>query len=115
MYEHYIRIDEQNRIIDAFTTAQRLPEKGDIYLHDGGPEVEIFPRQPGQPLSLTVQGHVVWLLSYEKGSVRSRTKEELEADMPPVPPAPDTGTRLADAEADIAVLLKAINIMTGGN
>lgn len=114
MYEHYIRIDEQNRIIDAFTTAQRLPEKGDIYLHDGGPEVEIFPRQPGQPLALKNQGTIVWLMVYENGKARNRTKAELEADIPPLPEAPDTGTRLADAEADIAALASVLEILLGG-
>ena len=114
IYKHYIKIDSHCRIIDAFTTAQRQPEAGDIYLHDGGPAVEIFPRQPDLSLSFPARGVEVWLLAYDNGQPRWRTEDELEADMPPAPSVPDTGTRLADAEADIQTLLECINIIVGG-
>lgn len=114
MYDHYIRIDEQDRIVDGFSTAERAPEAGDIYLHSSEESrFELYPGQIAPPLYFAVQGQRIYDYKYEHGQPCRRSKVELEADMPPVPPAPDTGTRLAAAETDIATLAEAMWIILG--
>ena len=114
-YDHYIRTDDENRIVDGFSTAERLPEDGDVYLHSSvESRFELYPGQIAPPLSFTVQGQRIYDYAYEHGQPRRRSKAELEADMPPVTPVPDTSTRLADAEADIAALASVLDMLLGG-
>ena len=118
-YEHYIRVDDQSRIVDGFSTYSRQPEEGDILLRaEGGEVFDILEDGVDRPLWFSPPAYPdgkIYRFAWTGEQVRMRSGEEWASDVPPVPPAPDTGTRIADAEADIAVLLKAINIMTGGN
>lgn len=114
MYEHYITIDAQSRIIDGFTTAQRSPGEGDIFLHEGGEIFELFGKDPNRMLFFFVEGVKVWQYAYEDNKPRNRTTAEIQADMPPIPHVPTPGERLDDAEADIQTLNDTILIMLGG-
>ena len=113
MYGHYITIDSENRIIDGFTTAQRQPGEGDIYLHSGGPVFELFGKDPGRLLYTQVEGVKIWLYSYNNGRVRYRTKAELAEDMPKIAPVPTAEERLKSAEEDIKTLGDTLLVMLG--
>ncbi len=115
MWEHYISIDAQGRIIDGYTTAQREPSEGDVYLHDGGAVFELFGRDPYRDLCVVIEGQPVWLYAYDESRVRYRTAEELAADTPAVAPRPSAFQRLEDAEADIETLAMAMAIAFGGD
>lgn len=114
MWEHYITIDNENRIIDGFTTAQREPSEGDIYLHDGGAVFELFGRDPYRDLYVLIEEQPVWLYAYADGKTRYRTAEELAMDTPVVAPRPSSSQRLEDAAADIETLAMAMTVAFGG-
>lgn len=113
MYDQYITIDSENRIIDGFTTAQRQPGDGDIYLHSGGPVFELFGKDAGRLLYTQVESVKIWLYSYTDGRVRYRTKAELVGDMPVIEPVPTADERLKSAEEDIKTLGDTLLVMLG--
>lgn len=114
MYEHYITLDSEKRIIDGYTTAQHPPAESDIFLHSGGAVFELFGKDPYRELSLLTQNEPVWLYVYEEGKPRHRTKAELAADLPVTEPPRSVDERLSDAEADVQTLTEVLNIMLGG-
>lgn len=117
-YEHYIRVDARKRIIDGFSTFDRQPQEGDILLRsDGGEVFDILGDGRWRPLYFLPQAlpdTPIYEYAWTGEAVRTRTEDELMADIPPLPEAPDTGTRLADAEADIAALASVLEILLGG-
>ena len=119
MANHYITIDEKNRIIDGFSDFYRQPEYGDILLRsDGGQEFELFGKDPNRHLWMStpnMQGVKVYLYAYDNGQTRYRTDEELNADIPPLPYTPTVEERLDTAEYNIETLDRVLIIMLGGD
>jgi len=114
MFDHYVSVDSQGRIIDGYTTAQHPPAEGDIYLHSGGPVFELFGKDPYRELALEVESGPLWLYLYEDDKPRHRTKAELAEDLPATNPPRSVDERLSDAEADVQTLTEVLNIMLGG-
>lgn len=117
-YEHYIRIDDQNRVVDGFSTFDRQPQEGNILLRsDGGEVFDILGEGLWRPLFFVPPAFPelkVYEYAWTGTEVRRRDDEEILSDIPPLPNVPDTGTRLDSAEADIQTLLECINIIVGG-
>lgn len=117
-YEHYIRVNDADLIIDGFSTYDRQPEEGDILLRsDGGEVFDILGDGRWRPLYFIPPAFPdlqVYEYAWTGESVRARSVKELEADMPPLPPVPDPGPRLDSVEADIETLLLGLEIIMGG-
>lgn len=96
-YRHYVRADEQGRVIHGFSEAFEQPQEGDILLTDQGIRQfqEILKNGQGIPLYKVVAGQMV-----------AREKAEIDADIAALPaPSPTVEERLAAAESVIISLL----------
>lgn len=87
--KHYIRIDEENRVIKGFSDAFEKPKEGDIVINEkGGRHFRLpFENRVNPPLK-TDEG--VPLYKYENGEAKERTQEEIQADIDALPPSPPT-------------------------
>lgn len=101
--KHYIRLDEQNRVVYGFSTIFDTPLKTDICINeDGGRHFELFGVV--NPPLLDMQG--INLYKYENGKVIERTPEEIQADVDAKPKPPlSLEARMAAAETAIMEML----------
>lgn len=96
-YKHYIRTDDQGRIIHGFSTAFEHPQDGDICINEqGGYQFRPFPGGEENPPLRSFDGNVP-LYKWEGGAVVARTAAEIKADIPP--PTPHIDPRNAEIDA----------------
>lgn len=80
--KHYIRVDEQNRIIDGFTDAFIQPWQTDICINEyGGYQFRLFP--DSEENLIPHNSDSVPLYKWEDGQILPRTPEEIQEDMQP--------------------------------
>ena len=111
---HYITVDEQNRITDGWSDGPR-PDRdttGAILLSDnGGYQFRLFPDGEENPC-LYEWDHMIPLYKYEDGEVVRRTTEEIEADIAAIPvvePEPRLDERNR-ADIDYIALMTGIEL-----
>ena len=87
--KHYIRIDEENRIVKGFSDAFEESQEDDI----------VIAEQANRHFQLPFKGHVnppiktdegIPLYKYENGEVKTRSEEEIQSDIDALPPHPPT-------------------------
>jgi hypothetical protein len=80
--KHYIRLNEQNHIIHAFSDATEQPEKDDIFQHEGGTLLVLIidGKQATNPQLLNE--HQVPLYERKGDKNVSRPIADIEADTP---------------------------------
>lgn len=116
MAKHYVRIDEQSRIVKGFSTDFENPESGDICIcEDGGRHFEL--NGVINPPMTDYNGTPLY--KWDSVKVVARTQEELDADKAVIVPVPTIEERLAQVEAVVngtptyGELLEAVNILLG--
>lgn len=115
MANHYITIDNQNRIIDGFSDAFKLPQSTDILLRtDAGEAFELFGGDPERPLSFMSYGVEVWIYKWCNGAPAKRSPEEIDVDLAPIPEEPSLQDQVATNTYDIETLNMALNILLNG-
>ena len=96
--KHYVRIDEEKRIIKGFSDAFEQPQENDIVINEqGGRHFRLpFENRVNPPLK-TDEG--IPLYKYENGEVKVRGKEEIQEDTDALPPPPpSTAERVKELE-----------------
>lgn len=114
MANHYITLDEQNRIIDGFSDSFKYPATGDILIRENaGDAFELFGKDPGRPLSFLSQGKEVWKYKWTGSAIEQRSTTEIAADLSPLPDVPTVEEQVAANTYDIETLNMAIQILLG--
>lgn len=107
MPKHYIRIDDQSRIIRGFSTDFEQPEESDICINeDAGRHFEIN----GIINPSLSDGNSVCLFKYENNQVVQRIDDEIQIEISNLSPPPPTElellkTQVTDLEDQILVLM----------
>ena len=114
-YNHYITIDERNRIINGFSDAFRQPSDTDICINEqGGYQFRLFPDGEENPMLFTENG--IPLYEYND-AVFARTTEAIAADEAalPVPEVvPSVNEKMAALEEQLAITQMAIDAILMG-
>lgn len=78
MSKHYIRIDQNNRIIKGFSDDFEEPMETDICINeDGGRHFEFL----GNINPTLINSEYIYIYKYENGEVLQRTENEIEQDL----------------------------------
>lgn len=94
MNKHYIVVDDHNRVIRGYSDAFEQPESNDICIaDDAGRHFELFGEI--NPQLTTVEG--VPLFKWDGDQVVERSKQEIQADIDNLPPAPPTAQERIEA------------------
>lgn len=100
--KHYIRIDEQNRIIHGFSDAFEQPQEGDICINEqGGYQFRLYPNGEENP-ALYEWNYMIPLYKWDGENVVARMQEEIDADIAALPepePTPTMDERVSELEA----------------
>lgn len=92
-YNHYYRTDSENHVVLAFSDAFMQPQENDIFVEEGGRHFNpVITNEEGQ-----------FLYEIVNGEVRSRAKEELDAELAarPVVKTPEQ-LRIEQLEAQLS-------------
>ena len=98
---HFIRVDEENRIAYGFSDAFEQPQDGDILHNDKGGRHFQLCFADGSFSAENPQLRNEWgVLLYKLAGefAEPRAPEDIEADMPEPPEAPEAGGALSDGE-----------------
>lgn len=99
--KHYIRLDEQNRVVKGFSTAFEEPLETDICVcEDGGRHFELF----GVINLPLINKDGICLYKYENGAVLKRAAEEIQADVDAKPKPPMSEIDLLKAQVKAATV-----------
>lgn len=123
MSNHYIRIDNSNRIIKGFSSEFEEPQQNDICINeDGGRHFEMLGRVNPQ----LTDPNLIYIYKYENGQMLERTQEEILQDLQAIPKeiSKEDSVMLAIAELDAQrekdkletqlAIAEAINSILGG-
>ena len=98
---HYIRLDEQNRIVHGFSDAFESPTENDILINAEG-SYQFRLVAGGEENPQLCDEYFVPLYIYDNGKIARRSSSDVEADRPePEPPPVD---RVSELEFRIAQL-----------
>ena len=101
MAKHYIRLDESNNIVKAFTDFFEPALETDSLMWEGaGNQFQIlFPDGSYSECNPPISINQIYLYRYENGLIIIKTPEEIESEILPTPvPPPSDRVRLSALE-----------------
>ncbi|MCG8401359.1 MAG: hypothetical protein MJA84_07150 [Firmicutes bacterium] len=98
---HYIKLDDQNRIVKGFSNAFEQPEITDICINEHGGRHFELNGQINPPL-FNNQG--IPLYKWDGTQVIERTQQEIQSDIDALPPAPKTELEILRETVDQLVI-----------
>lgn len=103
-HKHYIRVDEQNRIVFGFSDAFCKPDDDDICINDqGGYQFRLYPDGEENPSLTDWDG--IPRYRWDGEQAVERTEEELEADRAAVPAPAPTEQEMLRADVDFLLMM----------
>ena len=110
-YKHYIRIDDESRVIHGFSDAFEQSQSGDICILENAPRHfhESFP----EPLQ---NDEGILLFKWDGDEVVERTEQEIQDDIDALPePEPTDRERLEALEAALLEVILGGQVSGGTN
>lgn len=107
--KHYIKVDDQGRITDAFSDGPHYGESTEGYTcfnPKGGYQLRlIIDGEPTEenPNLYTIEG--VPIYKYEGEQIKKRTPEEIQADIDKIPPPPPSQLEALRADVDFVMAM----------
>ncbi len=111
MNRHYITIDEQNRITDAWSDGPHHDRDttGAICINEnGGYQFRLSSEEEENPVMCTMDG--IPLYKWDGGQAVKRTDEELAIDRAAIPALPPTEQERLRADVDYIAVMTGVSL-----